>query len=470
MPSLKSHCTTTTIIRICLVFLLAGGILVEASDPPSSTTPTANEAKNDPLAQIIAAGPEDDFALTSLEHLCDSIGPRLSGSPAMDAAIEFSVKSLREAGFDRVWTEPVMVPAWERGFENARVTAPNPYPLPISGLGRSIGTPEGGIEAEVLVVSDFAELEARADEAQGRIVLFDPLWQGYGATVGYRFRGASAAAKYGAVAVLVRSLTGSSLATLHTGVMGYEDDVPKIPAASITVEDATRIHRMTARGITVKVHLRMSARNLPEKEQANVIAEIEGSEWPEEIVLVGGHLDSWDVGTGAHDDGAGCAIAVGAVNLIHKIGLRPKRTLRVVLFASEEFGGISGETYLKAHHDELDHHIAAIESDSGSFAPDGFSARTTPAVLTRLQKMATVLEPFGANKVIEGWAGVDIGPIVEQGVPGLAHRTQNEHYFDYHHSPADTFDKIDPQDLAANVTTVAAMLWLIADDPVSLRE
>jgi carboxypeptidase Q len=252
--------------------------------------------------------------------------------------------------------------------------------------------------------------------------------------------------------------------------MGYEPGVPKIPAAAITVEDAGRLHRLARRGVTVRVHIEMGAHSEPDREQATVIAELRGRERPDEIVLVGGHLDSWDVGTGAHDDGAGCAIAAGAAKLIKSLGLRPRRTVRVVLFANEEFGGDAGRAYLEAHRAELDRHVAAIESDSGCFPPTGFSVRATPAVLARVKQLAAPLAGLGAAEVFEGWAGVDIGPIVEQGVPGLAHRTDNaESYFLYHHSPADTFDKIKPADLTANVTAVAALVWAIADDPVSLR-
>ncbi|MCP4902543.1 MAG: M20/M25/M40 family metallo-hydrolase [bacterium] len=414
--------------------------------------------------RIIAAGLEDGFAAEWLETLCDSIGPRLTGSPQMDSAIEFAVKTMRDEGFDKVWTEPVMVPHWVRGNEWAKLTSPVEEKLNISGLGGSVGTPRKGIEAEVLVVSGQEELDSRAAEVKGKIVVFNPEWEGYGPVVKYRGGGASMAARHGAVAALVRSATNVSLNTPHTGVMSYEEGVPKIPTASLTVEDAARMERLTDRGVPVRVRLMMEAENLGARRQFNVIGEIRGRELPDEIIVVGGHLDSWDVGTGAHDDGGGCALTLAAARLLHTLDLHPRRTIRVVLFVAEEQGGFGGRAYLEAHADELDRHVAALESDSGVFAPDGFSVRANEAVVERIATLAAPLKAIGADNVRKGWAGVDIGPIVDQGVPGIGHRCKNDKYFDYHHSPADTFEKVDPADLAGNVSAVAALIWAIAED------
>jgi hypothetical protein len=453
--------------RTLISCTLVGLALIACSAMP------AGAADGDEWAEVmtrtVAAGRHDTWALEWLETLCDTIGPRLSGSPQMDAASAFAERTMTAAGFDRVWTEEVTVPHWVRGTESARITAPAVHELRISGLGRSVGTLPGGVTAEVLVVHDYDELDARAEEAEGRIVLFNPAWEGYGSVVKYRHGGAAAAARHGAVAALVRSATGRSLDTPHTGVMAYADDAPRIPAAAVTVEGAALIERLSRRG-PVTVHLEMEARTLGETTDETVIAELRGRELPEEIVVVGGHLDSWDVGPGAHDDGAGCAITLGAARLLIELGLRPRRTVRVVLFAAEEFGGHAGDAYLEAHRDELDRHVAALESDSGSYPPDGFSVKADEAVVDRIAELAAPLAAAGGGKVRAGWAGVDIGPIVEAGVPGIAHRTANEHYFDVHHSPADTFDKVDPDDLAANVAVVAALVWAIAEDPVSLRE
>lgn len=458
-PSPDRRCADRPHASTALTVLLA--LIAQVSAVLAEPSPETLEAVQ---ARIVAAGLADPWTADWLETLCDSIGPRLSGSAGMDAAIEYAAQTMRDEGFDRVWTEPVLVPHWERGHEWARLTSPVSQELSISGLGGSIGTPPEGIEAEVLVVSGEEELERRATEAKGKIVLFFPEWKGYGSVVKYRGAGAVLAARHGAVAALVRSATNVSLGAPHTGIMEYAEDVPRIPAAAVTVEDAARMARLTRRGTVVKVHLMMEAKNHGEREQPNVIGELEGRELPDQILVVGGHLDSWDVGTGAHDDGAGCAIMLGATRLLHSLGLRPRRTVRVVLFNAEEQGGYGGRAYNEKHADELDRHVGAMESDSGAFAPDGFSVRADEAVLERIKAYAAALGSVGADDVREGWAGVDIGPIVEAGVPGIGHRVKGERYFDYHHSPADTFDKIVLEELNANVAAVAALIWAIAEE------
>jgi carboxypeptidase Q len=445
----------SVLLVVLMLFLTSG---------PAMAAETTAVSLAEAQARIIAAAQQDGFALEWLELLCDTIGPRLTGSDEMDDAIAYAKTTMEEAGLDKVWTEPVMVPQWRRGSESAHITSPVKQQLLISGLGGSIGTGADGIEAEILVVRGEEELVRRSAEAMGKIVVFNPVWQGYGSVVKYRGAGASLAAEHGAVAALVRSATNTSLATPHTGIMSYQEGIPKIPAAALTVEDAARLHRMTDRGIAVKVKLYMEAKNLPDREQANVIGELRGRELPDEVVVVGGHLDTWDVGTGAHDDGAGCAIMLAAARLLHKLDLRPRRTIRVVLFVAEEQGGHGGRAYLEAHRDELDHHVAAMESDSGAFAPDGFSVRGEEQIINQINKMAQALKGIGADHVRPGWAGVDIGPIVEAGVPGIGYRVKGEHYFDYHHSPADTFDKIVPEDLANNVAAAAAMMWALAEE------
>jgi carboxypeptidase Q len=423
----------------------------------------------DPAQTIIDAALGDTYAYDRLGELCDQIGPRLAGTERMRAAIAWAVQTLQQAGFDSVWTEPVRLPLWERGEEWARVTSPEPFDLTLLGLGNSVGTPPGGIEAALLVVESFEELESRAAEAAGRIVLFNPTWRGYGETVRYRGGGASAAARHGAVACLVRSVTDASLATPHTGMMTYADSLPKIPTAAITVEDAGRLQRLARRGAQPRVRLSMGARTLPEVESFNVVAEIRGREKPEDIVLAAGHLDSWDTGTGAHDDGAGCLITMGAARLLLQMGLRPRRTLRIVWYEAEEFGGIGGRAYFQAHRDELDRYVAALESDSGAFPPRGFSVQADSTIVQRLQTMARPLANLEAAEVQPGWSGVDIRPLVQAGVPGIGHRTRADDYFHYHHSPADTFDKIDPEALARNVAAVATLLYAIAEADAPLR-
>ena len=438
-----------------------------AATPPSSTTGDPLETPLPPeLATIVA----DDWAYDTLGELCDTVGHRLAGSDGMRRAAAWAVRTMEEAGFDSVWTEPVTVPHWTRGAEWARCTAPVPFDLTILGLGLSDGTGPEGIEAEILVVKDFDELDVRADEAAGRIVVFAPPWKNYGTNVRYRVNGASRAAAHGAVAVLVRSAAPDGQNNPHTGMMHYADDVPRIPAAAITAEDAGRLQRLTARGGILRVKLFMEAAVQGETTCHNVVGDIRGDRWPEQIVLVGGHLDSWDTGTGAHDDGAGCVMTLAAAREMLRDGGRPGRTVRMVFYTAEEIGAAGGRAYLDAHRDELDNHVAALESDSGGFAPAGFTVQADSLIIDQLAEYARPLEPLGAAKVSKGWSGVDIRPICEMGVPGIGHRVHGERYFDYHHSPADTFDKVDRDDLTWNVAAIATLVRAIADDPVPLRE
>ena len=413
----------------------------------------------------------DDYTYDKLGELCDTVGHRLVGSPGMERAIAWAVRSMKEAGFDSVWTEPVTVPHWTRGKEWARCVEPVAFDLTLSGMGLSDGTGGQPLKAPILALRDFDELEARADEVPGKIVLFNPPWEGYGKTVQYRVHGASRAAKYGALAVLIRSVTGRSLGAPHTGMMHYADDAPRIPIAALTVEDAGRLYRMCERGLQPVVELSMEATNRGQTTSYNVIGDIRGREVPKEIVLLGGHLDSWDVGTCAQDDGAGCALALGAARLLLKQELRPRRTVRVVHFTCEELGGHGGRAYLEAHRHELDRHVLALESDAGSYAPLGFSVEADSLVRARITELAAPLAKVATGdwKVRPGGSGVDVGPIVREGVPGVGHWVDTSRYFDIHHSSADTFEKIDPDILARNVAVIAGLIHAVAEDSVSLR-
>jgi carboxypeptidase Q len=408
------------------------------------------------------------FAWRALADLCDLVGGRPAGSPQMARAVDWAVGTLRAAGFDSVWTEPVTVPVWERGREWARCTAPVAFDLRLLGLGLSDGTGPDGIEAEVLVVRSFEELERRSAEAAGRIVLFNASWEDYGRTVQYRSRGASAAARHGAVACLVRSVTPFSQATPHTGMMRYADDAPRIPAAAVTVEDAARLQRLADRGLRPRVHLYMEARNLGDGPCANVVADIRGARWPEQIVLLAAHLDSWDVSTCAHDNAAGCAMVMAAARELIADGARPARTVRVVLYTAEEIGVYGGRAYRDAHEHELDRHVVALESDSGAFAPRGFSVAGDSLAVERVRALAAPLAPLGADAVTAGGSGADIGPLVERGVPGIGHRVDGNTYFRYHHSPADDLDKVDPALVVLNTRAIAGLARALADDPEPL--
>ncbi len=415
-------------------------------------------------------------AYQDLAWLCDRIGHRLAGSPELDQAIAWAQDRMKAAGLVNVHAEPVMVPHWVRGTERAEMVAPRRQPLHILGLGGSVGTPQGGLTADVLVVGSFAELDRLGDAAKGKIVVYDEPYAGYGATVDYRFSGASRAARHGAVAALVRSVGPVSLDTPHTGMMAYDPAAPKIPVAAITLEAATQMHRLQAAGVPVRVHLEMGAQTLPDAPSANVVGEIPGREHPEEVILLSGHLDSWDVGQGAQDDGAGCVIALEAARVIRSAGLQPRRTIRVVFFVNEENGVRGGKAYLAAHRGELDRFVAAVESDSGSEKALGFSLdlpKATPqdreAALARLQALGPLLARLGAGRLVTGDAGVDVGPIVEEGVPGLGMSHAATHYFDIHHSEADTLDKVDENDLAQNAAILATLAYALAQSDLRFR-
>jgi len=452
-------------IRLALV--CAFSVLACAQDAREDRTRHAVES-------LAAEALRSQDAYRNLGVLCDSVGHRLSGSPQYDLAIQWALKQMKADGLQNVHTEKVMVPVWRRNAERAALIAPAHHELSMLGLGMSVPTPKGGITAEVVVVGSFAELDKLPEaNVKGRIVLFDVPFTGYGATARYRVLGASAAARKGAVGALVRSLTPISFDTPHTGVLHYEEGAPRIPAAAVSVENAAMMRRMWERGETIKLNLEMACEQLPDAPAANVVGEVVGSEKPEEIVVVSGHLDSWDVGQGAQDDGVGCVLALEAGHLIQRLDLKPKRTIRVVLFANEENGNRGGLGYLEAHRAELPNHMAAIESDSGNGLAKGLSLElhdikgAAPVNRERafhlFKRLKPYLEPLGAGTLEPGGSGVDVGPMVQAGVPGIGIEHDTTHYWDVHHSKADTFDKINKDDLARNSAIVAITTFLLAD-------
>jgi carboxypeptidase Q len=413
--------------------------------------------------RVIAAATADSAAYRRLAELVDRFGPRLSGSASLERAIDWALDEMRHDGLQNVRGEPVMVPKWVRGPEQIELLAPTRRRLPMLGLGGSIATPAGGITAEVLVVSSFEDLERHAAEAKGRIVLFDVPFTTYGQTVRYRVSGAVAAARVGAVASMIRSVTPYSMRTPHTGVMAYDSLVPRIPHAAITVEDAMLLHRIQDRGQRPVVKIEMGAQTLPDAPSRNTVAELVGRDKPNEVVLVSGHFDSWDVGTGAMDDGGGAVAAWEAVRLLDKLGLRPRRTIRVVLWTNEENGLAGGNGYRDAHVAEVDRHVLAIESDAGVFAPRGFGFTGSDSALQIVRWIGALLQPIGADSIGKGGGGADIGPIMARGVPGMGLEVDGTRYFWYHHSDADTIDKLDPVEMAKCVATLAIMAYVVAD-------
>ncbi len=444
------------VLAVILGLTLAPGALVPVP---------AHAEDHAEVTAILAHALDDTFAHTALRELADEVGPRLAGSEGMQRAHAWAERWLARAGADTVWREAVTVPRWERGHEWARLTRPYEAPLSLLGLGMSVGTPPAGLEAEVIAVRDWEELEARAGEVAGKIVVFDPPWRSYGFNVDYRVNAAGRAAAHGAVAALIRP-AGFGQNTPHTGVMRYpDDDTPRIPAASLTPEGAALLHRLSDAGARPRVRLMMEARTLPDGPCANVIGELRGRERPQEIVVIAGHLDAWDTGSGAHDDGAGCTIMVAALKVLQDLELRPRRTVRVVLYTSEEYGGQGGDAYVARHAGAIERHVLALESDAGCFAPAGFSVRADSTTIAFLDRLAAPLAPVGADSVYAGWAGVDIRPLVDRGVPGVGHRVHGADYFRYHHGPADVYEAIRPQDLAANVAAVAGFVYAVADSP-----
>ena len=430
----------------------------------------------------------DEGAWTKLEYLTTRIGHRLSGSPGLEKAVAWAHEEMKAEGLEGVRLQAVKVPRWVRGREWARVVSPVERELPMLGLGMSVGTPKEGVTAPVVVVRSFEELTALGRErVEGKIVAFAPDWEGYGRTVRFRSSGASAAAKLGAVAVLVRSATGRSIASPHTGALDYEEGAPKIPAASITVEDAEWLRRMAAAGQAVTVSLFMEARLEGDADSANVIAEIRGSEKPDEVVVMGGHYDSWDVGQGAHDDGCSCMAAWQALTILKELGLRPRRTLRVVLWANEENGLRGGKAYREALGTDVASHVAAIEMDGGCERPVGFGFSVAkpgaappsrrgggPAepedpdaarALATLRRIGSLFDGIDAASVKWGGGGADISPLTRDGVPGMSLDTVGEHYFDWHHTHADTIDKVSPADLRRATGMLAVMGYVLADMP-----
>ncbi len=418
--------------------------------------------------RIIDAALADSSAYARLTDLVDRFGHRLSGSESLERALDWILEEMRRDGLDRVRGEPVLVPVWVRGEESAELVLPRPRQLPMLGLGGSIGTPPEGITAEVLVVSSLDELTARAADARGKIVLFDVPFTTYGQTVRYRGAGAVWAARVGAAAALLRSVTPYSQQTPHTGQMGYADSVPPIPFAAITVEDATLLHRMQDRGERVVVRLRMGAHRLPDAQSRNVVGELTGRDQPDEVVVLGGHIDSWDVGQGAMDDAGGVVAAWEAVRLLQRLGLRPRRTIRVVGWTNEENGLRGGAAYRDMHRDALARHVLAIESDAGVFAPLGFGFTGSDTAFARVQQIGALLERIGAHEITRGGGGADIGPIMREGVPGMGLRVEGTRYFWYHHSDADTIDKLDPREMALCVAALAVMAYVAADLPEGL--
>jgi carboxypeptidase Q len=470
-----------------LVNVFCGALLAALA---MSSVGLAEEAGPDPamaaaLSRIRDAGLGDDWAYRRLADLCDKIGPRLSGSRQAEAAVEQIAAAMR-AGGTSVVLQPVRVPHWIRGDEEAEITDYAGRPagvtqrLHLTTLGGSVATPVQGITARVLVVHSFDELQTHAADARGKIVVFDVPFNevlavngragtAYGQGVMYRVQGASAAARAGATAALVRTVGGANYRLPHTGVMAYDPNVPKIPTAALSAEDAMWISRLAADG-PVTLRIKLLPQTLPDADSHNVIADWPGRERPEEIVIVSGHLDSWDLAQGAIDDGAGVASAMGAVHLLQSLGLHARRTIRFVAWMSEENGSAGGQTYSKLASAALLQQVAAIESDNGAGTPLGVSAHVPAEAMSLFKPLMAALAPMGAGILDrrEEAGGSDVGYLDAAGVPTLAPIVDTRTYFDYHHSAADTLDKVEPDNIRRQAALMAMMAYFVAEMPQAL--
>lgn len=453
------------------IALSTGRAATQTGQAPRATVPPAPwlQALKPDADRLIKAATSDDFAWQRLAELTDTYGNRLSGSENLQRAIEWAVQAMKADGLENVRAERVMVPRWIRGHESAEIIDPARHTVEILGLGGTVATPPGGIEAEVLPVSSFDDLRSKQSEARGRIVLFDAPYTSYSETVTYRTSGARTAAQYGAVAVLVRAVGPIGLRTAHTGSVTYAPGQPQIPAAAIPIEDANRIVRLAARGRRVRLRLVTSGRYEADAESANVVGEIVGRERPDEVVLLGGHLDSWDVGTGASDDGAGCVVTWEAARLMKKLGIRPRRTVRVVLWTNEENGLRGADAYAERYRATASEHVFALESDSGVFQPATLGFTGSMAARTIMQQIGTLLGPLGMAEIVSGGGGADIGPIAQAGnVPTMAYLGDAARYFVIHHTAADTIERITPDEMSKAAAAITAVTYAVAEMPERL--
>ncbi|CAM1302339.1 CPQ (predicted) [Pycnogonum litorale] len=418
------------------------------------------------IVDYIRNGEGKGQTYAKLQKFVDRFGARMSGTKSLEDSIDYMLNELETEGLDDVHGEKVMVPHWVRGNESVVMVEPRKQRLFMLGLGDSVPTPPEGIKAEVIVVRTFDELSQKNEsEVSGKIVVFNQDYDGYLKTVKYRYNGAVEAAKLGAVAVLIRSVTSLSISSPHTGWQRYDENVTKIPTACITVEDAELLERLTDQSEKVVVHLKMGCRSYPMKESRNVVAEITGDEYPEQVVIVSGHIDSWDVGQGAQDDGGGVFISTQVLSTLTALGLRPKRTLRAVLWTAEEPGIYGALQYAEDHANETDDWNMIMESDMGTYRPIGLSfAGQSNEAQCIMQEIMKHLEPINAGMLrLSNQTGPDLRPWVDDGVPSAILVSRNDEYFNYHHTHADTMTHMNSEhlDLCTIVWTIAS--YIVAD-------
>ena len=451
-------------LALCLAALFA--VVAPVAGAQTAWTSGWTAAYRDAATRLMKTATADDSAWQRLAEMTDTYGNRLSGSENLSRAIAWAVETMKKDGLENVHTEKVMVTRWVRGRESAEILDPARHAIAVLGLGGTIATPPGGVDAEVLVVDSFGDLRTRAADAKGRIVLFNQPFTNYADTVSYRTGSARAAAQAGAVAALVRSVGSTGLRTAHTGSVQYQSDVQPIPAAAISVEDANRIARLSTGGRRVRVRLSLEGRAEGDVESANVVAEIKGRERPDEVVLVGGHLDSWDVGSGASDDGVGCIATWEALRLMKKLGLQPRRTVRLVLWTNEENGTRGAAAYAERYASTASNHVFALEADSGVFEPARFGFSGGLAARTVVREILSLMAPLNLSDLISGGGGADIDPIAQAGrVPTMAYMGDPGRYFTIHHTAADTVERIAPEEVSRAAAAISVMTYVIAEMP-----
>lgn len=454
-----------------LTCLLAIFTLIQFPALPQQKTNNENQENIKIADRFVRAALTDRKGYHLLKELTD-MGPRLSGSENSVKAIMWAKKKMEDEGFDKVWLQPVMVPHWVRGtIESAEISGSKLYPhrkLSIATLGGSIGTTKEGITAEVIEVKNFDELKALGPKAKGKIIFMsrplDPglyqTFRGYGGAVDQRVFGASAAAKLGAVGVMIRSITTKYDNVPHTGVMIYNDTIPKIPAIAIGYKDSDFLSAALKKDPGLKVNIRLNCKTLPDAKSYNLIGEIKGTEFPNDVIVIGGHSDSWDKGVGANDDGTGIIQSMEVLDLFKRLGIKPKRTIRCVFFINEENGGRGGDKYGEYAKDAPEKHLAAIEADAGSGTPKGFSFDADSSVIAKVQNWLPVLERTGIDWVRKGGSGADVGNI-KNAVARIGYVPDGQRYFDYHHSDNDQFSIIHPREFELGSAAIATLVYMI---------
>lgn len=455
---------------MCIISVAAIASPLSAQLSESVKEPPYTQLASTIITTELASGKAFEM-LTELTN----IGPRLSGSSEAAKAVDWAKRKMEILDFEKVRLEPVMVPHWVRGpVEEASIVnshSKGNVQLRVCALGGSIATPENGITAEVVEVQSFDELRGLGEGARGKIIFFNrPMDPGkinpgaaYGSAVVQRSRGAIRAAEAGGVAALVRSMTMRLDDVPHTGAMHYADTIPKIPFAAISTLGANLLSELLTQEESVRIRLKLTCQTLADVQSANVVGELRGSEKPNEIVLIGGHLDSWDKGTGAHDDGAGCIHAIEAIRLLKELGLRPRRTIRAVLFMNEE-NGLRGARQYAATERPGETHVAGIESDAGGFSPRGFGVKADSATVAKIAKWAYLFKPIGADRITHGGGGADLSPLARKGVPTIGLRVDGQKYFDYHHSDHDTIDNVHKRELELGAAAVALLAYVLAEE------